>query len=166
MQGIKISLYLTAFTISNLLVHHFGETGLIITALFFIPFDFVMRCDFQEQYDGRSFIFLMTILVVMASTITIAINHDAQDIAMASVGGFVTAQITAAIFYRRFITRPLWFKVNGSDLVGIVFDSIIFQLIAFHGLNGTITISQVAMKFVGGLFWYWVLFKKYKLFQR
>ena len=136
---------------------------MIFTALFLIPFDFVMRCIFHETWKGWKLIRNMSGLVFGASLITMIINWNSLPIALGSMFGFIAAQIGAGIFYQKFIKSSTFFKVNGSDLVGIVMDSIVFQLVAFSVINFEVTISQILLKFVGGLFWYWLLFKKLKM---
>ena len=163
MQVIKISIYLFAFVLSNFIVLWFGANGLIFTALFLIPFDFAMRCLFHETWKGKELVFKLGALVLTASALTFLINQDALKIAIASSIGFISAQIFAGVFYQFFINRNYFIKVNGSDVIGILVDSIIFQLIAFSVLVPKITISQILLKIVGGLFWYWIIFVKLKL---
>lgn len=162
MQALKISLYLSAFTLANFIVLWFGKEGLIFTALFLIPFDFVMRCMFHEQWKGAELVLKLGALVAVSSLITYLINQDAQLIALASVGGFVTAQVMAGLFYQRAIKKSYFVKVNGSDAIGIVFDSVVFQVIAFGYITPEITLSQTVLKIIGGFFWYWVIFVKLK----
>jgi len=166
MQALKISLYLAAFTLANFIVLWYGKTGLIFTAIFLIPFDFVLRCLFHEQWKGAELILKLGALVAVSSLITYAINADTANIAMASVGGFISAQIVAGLFYQRFINSSYFVKVNGSDALAIVFDSVVFQLIAFGSITPLITGSQTALKMLGGLFWYWVIFVKFGKYVR
>lgn len=163
MQVLKISLYLFAFVLSNFIVLWFGAQGLIFTALFLIPFDFVMRCMFHEQWKGVELIIKLGALVMVASLLTYLINAQSENIALGSMFGFISAQIVAGLFYQLVIKKSYLLKVNGSDLVGIIFDSIVFQLVAFNFINLQISISQILLKFFGGLFWYWILFEKIKL---
>jgi uncharacterized PurR-regulated membrane protein YhhQ (DUF165 family) len=163
MQVIKISLYLLAFVLSNFIVLCFGAKGLIFTALFLIPFDFVMRCMFHETWKGLELILKLGLIVVIASLITFAINSTSLNIAFGSVAGFILAQFFAGIFYQIFINKSYFIKVNGSDAIGILVDSIVFQFIAFKIIDYKITASQFVLKLLGGLFWYWVIFKKLKL---
>lgn len=162
MQVIKISIYLLAFMLSNFIVLHFGSTGLIFTALFLIPFDFVMRCIFHETWQGKELILKLGALVLTASLLTFLINHDTLNISIASSCGFISAQIVAGIFYQFFINKSYFIKVNGSDAIGILIDSLIFQLIAFSVILPEITLYQFLLKITGGLFWYWILFVKLK----
>jgi len=162
-QVAKISIYLTAFVLSNLIVLYFGAVGLIFTALFLIPFDFVMRCLFHETWKGFELIVKMMLLVIAAGVITYLINYQSKEIAIASIIGFTGAQITAGMFYQLALNKNFFVKVNGSDAVGIMFDSIAFQLFAFGVIDWKVFVSQFALKIVGGLFWYYVIFVKFKL---
>lgn len=163
MQVLKISIYLLAFVLSNFIVLWFGNIGLIFTALFLIPFDFVMRCIFHETWKGFELITKMMLLVIVAGIITYLINYESKKIAIASIVGFAGAQITAGMFYQLVINKSYFVKVNGSDAVGIMFDSICFQLIAFGLISWQIFVSQFTLKVLGGLLWYWIIFVKLKL---
>ena len=163
MLGIKISIYLFAFILANYVVIWYGASGLIFTALFLVPFDFVMRCVFHETMKGIKLFIFLTLLISSASLITYLINENSTNIAIGSAIGFASAQLLSGVFYQIFIKRSFFVKVNGSDLIGIITDSIIFQLIAFSSINMSVTISQILMKLIGGLFWYWVFFKKLKI---
>jgi len=166
MQVIKISIYLLAFVLANFIVLWFGASGLIFTALLLIPFDFVMRCLFHETWKGIELILKLGTLVIVASILTYLINSNAKNIAFGSAGGFISAQIISGIFYQLFINKSYFIKVNGSDAVGILVDSIVFQLIAFSIINFEITITQFLLKILGGLFWYWIIFVKLKLHKK
>lgn len=161
--AVKISLYLLAFVLANMLVVWFGSYGLIVTALFLIPFDFVMRCSFHETWSGWELLGKLGGLVLTSSVITYLINIEYLNIALASAFGFLTAQTFASIFYEMFKKKSFLFKVNGSDVIGIIADSIVFQYIAFGAFDFYVFIGQFFLKVVGGLFWYWVIFEKYKL---
>jgi uncharacterized PurR-regulated membrane protein YhhQ (DUF165 family) len=163
MQVIKISLYLLAFVLANFIILWFGPKGLIFTSLFLIPFDFVIRCMFHEQWKGKELIIKLGLLVLIASIITYVINKNSLNIALGSCFGFIMAQIFAGIFYQAFIKESYFIKVNGSDFIGIIVDSIVFQTIAFNFVDIKISISQILLKVLGGLFWYWIIFKKLKL---
>lgn len=166
MQVIKISLYLLAFIFSNFIVLWFGARGLIFTALFLIPFDFVIRCLFHEQWKGKELIVKLGSLVAIASLFTYLINQEAKNIALGSMFGFISAQIIAGVFYQINIKQSYFLKVNGSDVLAIISDSIVFQLVAFSFINFDITLSQTILKIVGGLFWYWIIFNKLKLQEK
>lgn len=162
MQAIRISVYLLAFTLSNLIVQHLGAQGLIITALLLIPFDFVMRCVFHEQWSGIGLIIKLGALTVAAGFITYLINKESINVVMGSIAGYTGAQITAGIAYQILINKSYLAKVNLSDVVAIVSDSILFQLVAFSEIDQKITLSQILLKIIGGLFWYYIIFRVIK----
>jgi queuosine precursor transporter len=166
MQAVKISIYLVAFILANFIVLHFGANGLIFTALFLIPFDFVMRCLFHETWQGKELIIKLGSLVIIASVITFFINQNALNIALGSSAGFIAAQLAAGVFYQLVIKKSYFVKVNGSDAVGILMDSIFFQLVAFGEISMLVLASQFILKITGGLFWYWIIFVKLKLQEK
>jgi uncharacterized PurR-regulated membrane protein YhhQ (DUF165 family) len=163
---LKIIIYLAAFVLANLIVLWYGKYGLIFTALFLIPFDFVMRCLFHEKWKGKELILKLGGLIIVASVLTYFINSGSKNIAIASAVGFISAQIIAGIFYQLTIKKSYFIKVNGSDFFGIIVDSLLFQLIAFSIIDLNITISQTILKIIGGLFWYWLFFVKLKLQEK
>jgi hypothetical protein len=160
MLALKISLYLFAIIISNFVVHWMGSQGLIFTALFLIPFDYVMRCYFHEKWSGKELILKLGSITILGSLLTFAFNQDTLNIAIGSSVSFFSAQIMAGLFYRINLKRSYFVKVNGSDLIAIIVDSLIFQMIAFQNIDLDIFYSQVFLKFIGGLFWYSILFRK------
>ena len=140
-----------------------GAKGLWFSSFFLIPFDFVLRSFFHEKWSKSQLIFRLFILTISAAIITVIINRSAINIALASVAGFTSAQIGAGVFYQIYKQRSWFFKVNLSDLVAIIFDSIIFQWVAFSIIAPYITLGQIVVKFSGGLLWYFILFKLCKI---
>lgn len=160
-QAMRVIAYMIAIVLANLLVLYLGALGLVFTALFLIPFDFVLRCTFHESLKGWRLILFFFVLVCVASIITYGINANAKAIALGSIGGLVSATIASSIFYQLNIKRKAIVKVNGSDIVAIICDTIVFQLLAFGVVDWNVTAGQVLMKAAGGFFWYWILFVKY-----
>lgn len=162
-----LSLYLLSFVGANLLVKHFGAYGLWFSSFLLIPFDFVCRCLLHEKWKGLKLIFNLLLLTAASGAITYLINRHAINIALGSLAGFSASQLGAGIFYQWLKQSKNWFfKVNISDLIAIVCDSLVFQYIAFDKLVIPVTIGQVAIKFAGGLMWYYILFKKIKIQNR
>lgn len=153
--------FLTAFIGANLLVKHYGAFGLIVASAILIPFDLVIRCVIHELYSGWKLFCILFGLTLCAALVTVWIYPEAINIAKGSIAGFVAAQITAGIFYQTVKRRSKSYllKVNMSDLVAVIFDSIVFQLIAFGILIPFVTLGQIGIKFVGGLLWYFILFE-------
>ena len=157
--------YLLALILANLVVKHFGAEGLWFTAFFLIPFDFVSRCFFHETWKGLDLIFKLILLTFISGLITIGINFDAVNIALGSFIGIIAAQLGAGIFYQLNIKKGYFLKVNGSDIIAITLDSIFFQLVAFSLIEWRVTLGQIIVKFLGGLMWYFILFKWLKVIK-
>lgn len=160
-SAIFIPVYLAAFVAANLLVNHFGAYGLWFSSFFLIPFDFVCRCLFHESWQGKRLIINLSCLTILAGCLTFLINNSALYIALASFSGFTAAQISAGIFYQMNKSKSWFYKVNVSDLIAIVFDSIVFQLVAFSSIAPGVTLGQIVIKFLGGLMWYFILKNKF-----
>jgi len=111
-------------------------------------------------------IFKMGGLVLTASLLTYIVNQDSLQIAIASSVSFCGAQIVAGLFYQSVKKKSRLLKVNGSDAVGVLTDSIIFQLVAFSAISLPITASQFLLKVVGGLIWYYILIEKMNLIPK
>mgnify|MGYP000904864287 FL=1 len=164
--ALKISAYIGALVAANYVVHLYGPTGLLFTAFLLIPFDFVIRCLLHETWKGLGLVVRMAGLIVAAGTITYLTNPATGSIALASVCAFSTAQVVAGLFYQATIKQRPLIKVNGSDLVGIVADSTVFQWVAFGSWSGMLTLEQSALKFAGGLLWYWIIFNLFGYAKR
>lgn len=160
-----IFLFLFAFVAANLIVKHFGAPGLIIASFVLIPFDFVCRCIIHEKLKGLQLLVTLSALTLAAALITYAINQDALNVALGSIAGFTAAQVFAGGFYQVLKRRTdnWFFKVNLSDLIAIVFDSIAFQIVAFKQFNPYVMMAQIGIKIAGGLLWYWIIFRKIRL---
>lgn len=157
-----IAFYLIALVAANLIVKHFGPPGLWFSSALLIPFDFVCRAIFHETWKGKNLVINLLLLTIVSGIITFALNHEALNIAMASFSGIVAVQIFAGIFYQAFLKKSYFFKVNLSDIVAIIVDSIVFQLVAFGAVNFEVTGGQMLIKAIGGLFWFFIIFKLFK----
>lgn len=160
---VLISFYLISIIGANLLIKSFGAYALLFNSFFLIPFDFVVRCILHEKYANSNLVVKLFLLTFIACIITYALNKDAEYIAIASILAFTSAQIGAGIFYQLSKKKSYFFKVNISDLFAICFDSIVFQLYAFDRIQVSIVFWQIVVKFLGGLMWYFILFKYFKI---
>lgn len=147
-------------------VQHFGAYALWASSFAIIPFDFIVRCILHEKWKGQELISKFFLLTFIACLITYFINKDAHNIAFASIIGFTSAQLTAGFYYQLNKGKSIFNKVNISDLIAIAADSIVFQFIAFSYLNPLITLGQIAVKFFGGLLWYYILFKRLRIHEK
>lgn len=163
LNKIFIPIYLAAFVAANLIVNHCGAYGLWFSSALLIPFDFVCRCIFHETWKGYRLILNLATLTIVSGIITFIVNYQALDIAIASFCGFTAAQIGAGIFYQSNKKASWFYKVNASDLIAIIFDSAVFQIVAFGVMKLDIIGGQIFIKFLGGVLWYLILFKLIKI---
>jgi uncharacterized PurR-regulated membrane protein YhhQ (DUF165 family) len=158
-----ILLYFISIISANLLIQFFGVYALLASSFILIPFDFVIRCILHEKWKGKQLIIRLFLLTFLACITTYVINQKSEDIALASILGFTSAQVIAGIFYQINKSRSWFMKVNISDLLAIIFDSIVFQLTAFSHINPLVIFFQINIKFAGGLLWFFILFKFFKI---
>lgn len=166
MKRVLILLYLMAIVGANYIAFFVGQWGLVITASLLIPFDFVLRAYFHETWTGRRLLRNLTLLIGSGALLTLVINVETLHIAVGSFLGFTLAGLSASLFYQSTIESGYFYKVNGSDLVAIVVDSFVFQYVAFSDVSLPVMVSQITMKFLGGLMWYWVLFVRVRVQER
>ena len=150
--------YLISIVFGNLLVFWLGRWGILLTSFIFIPFDFVIRCYIHEKFRQKKLYLILFGIISAGGLLTFACNYNAGPIAIASVVGFALAGISGSIFYQNTIKKHTFLKVNGSDLLAIVVDSITFQIIAFGSINVGIITLQILIKAAGGFLWYYILF--------
>ena len=158
-----IGFYILSIILANNIAFWVGQWGLVITALLLIPFDFVIRAFFHEKWKGFRLWQNLTILIITGGVLSFLFNYEMLKIAIGSSLAFILAGFGASIFYQSSIKEKYWYKVNGSDLVAIIIDSFIFQWIAFSDISFLVMASQISMKFIGGLGWYFLLFEKLKI---
>lgn len=160
---IFVSLYFAALIASNLIVQALGPIGIWIASFFLIPFDFICRCIFHETWGGWKLIRNLLALTIASAVVTIALNHEAFSIALASVCAIISVQIFAGIIYQIFKKKDYLIKVNLADLAAVIVDSIVFQLVAFSVFDWHITVGQIVIKAAGGFLWYFIIFRLIKL---
>lgn len=165
-KSILILAYVAAIVLANLLVHRMGPVGLWVSSFTLIPFDFVLRSYFHETWTGKTLWLRLGGLIGLSALVTYLANPQAENIALASACGFVVAGVAASFFYQWTIHRTSMIKVNGSDVVAVLVDSVVFQLIAFGTFSVAITGGQFAAKALGGLFFWWLLFDRLKIDQK
>lgn len=163
---ITFALFLISIILGNLLVHELGRWGVLITSFVFIPFDFVIRCYIHELYTGKKLYVILFSIICLGALATYITNHDAKNIAIGSVSGFAIASLAGSLFYQLSLKQIPLIKVNGSDIIALIVDSIIFQLIAFGSIVWAVTSWQIAVKILGGLLWYYILINKFNLINK
>src|ERR1051326_582878 len=149
-----IVLYLVAIVLANLSVTQFGPGVAVLNAFLFIGLDLTTRDRLHEKWQGHNLWPRMLTLIAAGSFLSYALNQNAGPIALASLVAFLLSGLADAGVYSLLHNRPYWQKVNGSNVVSALVDSLVFPVLAFGWppLWGVI-LGQFAAKVVGGWVW-------------
>ena len=147
-----VILYLSAIVTANLLILEFGPAASIYNAFFLIGLDLSLRDFLHEQWQ-QNLKRNMGLLICSGSLLTILLNLEALQIAMASAVAFGISASLDAFVFQRLQEKGYLLKSNASNAVGSLTDSIIFPVLAFGGFPVLIIAGQFAAKFVGGFLW-------------
>jgi hypothetical protein len=153
-----ITLYLIAIVAANLLVAQFGPAVTIFNAFAFIGLDLSTRDSLHERWQGRNLWLKMALLIGAGSVLSALLNWQAAPIALASFVAFAAAGITDTLVYQLLGDKSRLVKMNGSNVVSVAVDSVLFPLLAF-GLPLLLPImaGQFVAKVVGGFVWSLIL---------
>lgn len=152
-----IGMYLAAIVGANLLVAALGPAVTIPCAFVFIALDLTTRDRLHDAWHGRGLVWKMAALITAGSALSYALNASAGPIALASFVAFAVSAALDALTYQVLHKRAYLVKVNGSNLVSALADSIIFPTLAFGGLLPWLVLGQFAAKVLGGVVWAWLL---------
>lgn len=153
-EAAMIALFLSAIVAANLAVTHWGQVALPFTAFLLIPFDLVTRDALHEVWEDRGTLEArMAGLIVAGAILTVALNTDAMRVALASCVAFTLATTANTIGFARLKRRGRFVRMNASNAVASVLDSIAFPLVAFGwaGTSWSLSATQAGSKFAGGL---------------
>jgi hypothetical protein len=155
-----ITLYLVAIIVANLVTAYFGPNVSIINAFLFIGLDLTSRDRLHEVWHNNGLLWKMALLIATGSAISWFLNRNAGPVALASFAAFGAAAVADTLVYQWLNKRPYLVKVNGSNIVSSLVDSMVFPTLAFGGFTLWITAGQFAAKFVGGFIWSLILRKR------
>lgn len=148
-------LYLSAIVAANLLTARLGPWVTPINALLFIGLDLTAKDHLQYRWG---FGWRLFALIGGGSLLTVLFSLGAWRIAAASFVAFAVSGLADALVFERLKRRGWLVRVNGSNIAGAVFDSVLFLGLAFGwplpwGAVGL----QVLAKIAGGAVWCWLL---------
>jgi len=146
-------IYLLAIVTANLTLLYFGPIAAIYNAFILIGLDLSLRDRLHEEWGGNQLWLRMGALILTGSTITVLLNLDAMQIAIASAVAFGVASLGDALVYHLLKRKHYLLKANGSNVVGSALDSLIFPTLAFGVLMPEIVLGQFAAKFIGAALW-------------
>lgn len=146
-----VSLFLTAIILANLVIANFGQWALPITALLLIPIDLVVRDVLHERWHCSKLEVKMCLLIITGSLLTTLMNRHTINIAVASCIAFFCASTVNYITYTALYKKARLIKMNVSNGLAAVVDSLVFPAIAFSVLDPLLSATQAFAKIFGGL---------------
>ena len=158
-ESIVIGGYLGAAVAANITVQYFGPAAMPIIAFVMIGLDLTSRDYLHEVWQGKRLGWKMLALIGGGSVPTYLVNHDAERIAWASFLAFACAGATDAVTYALLKGRARRLKVNGSNMVSALVDSMVFPAVAFGLFNFKTVALQYVAKVAGGWVWSIILEK-------
>lgn len=151
--------YIAGITLANLAIVWFGPWATPINSFILIAFTFIARDALHELWRGSTmFPIRMLAMIVSAGVISYLINPDAGRIAIASAAAFIISESIDWSAYIALDKQPWLIRSNGSNVAGVLADSILFPLLAFGNIEPILVIigAQFFAKLGGGFFWSFV----------
>lgn len=145
--------YLGAVIAANGLVTVFGQIALPLTAFVLIAFDLLARDVLHEKWRGRSLWPNMFLLVSAGSFLSYASAIASPRVSLASAVSFMVMGLTDVFIYWLLDNHPKVIKMNGSNLISAIVDSLLFPTLAFGMIIPWMSLAQAISKFTGGFLW-------------
>ena len=160
---ISVGIYLGAIVLANFMILWFGPAVSVLNAFLLIGLDLTLRDTLHDAWR-EGLVWKMGLLILAGSGITVLLNLEAMQIAVASAVAFGVAAAGDALVYQKMRNRIFLFRSNGSNIAGSALDSMIFPLMAFGLFPGVhwIILGQFVAKVAGGGIWSWILWKVWK----
>ncbi len=144
---------MVAAVAANITVQYFGPAAMPIIAFVMIGLDLTSRDYLHEAWQGKHLGWKMVALIGGGSVLTYLVNQEAKRIAWASFVAFASAGVTDAVTYALLKGKARRLKVNGSNIVSALVDSVVFPAAAFGIFDIKIISVQYAAKVGGGWAW-------------
>lgn len=153
--------YLAAIVVANLTTAHWGADWSILNAFLLVGLVLTTRDRLNDAW-GANRVRNMAALILAGSgisylaAITLTPSSTPHElvakIALASCVAFAASESLDWITYRALRARPWLERATSSNVVGAIFDSVIFVSIAF-GFDLYIVVAQIGAKVAGGYLW-------------
>lgn len=156
-EKILILIYLVAIIIANNLITFFGPSLSIVTAFVFIGLDLTVRDLLHDKWGDNNLWVKMVSLILIGSLLSMIVNYDSKNIAIASFFAFFLSGLVDTIIYQLLKKNSKFYRINGSNIFSSMTDSLVFPILAFgFPVLWFIVIGQFIAKTVGGFVWYFV----------
>lgn len=155
-----LCLYLVAVMAANMTITYLGPGASVATAFLCIGASLTSRDGLHELWNGRGLGWKMASLIGFGSLLSWLLNRNAGQIALASFVSFVASGTLDTIIYAALYKRGRMLKVNGSNIVGAIADSVLFPTLAFGMFMPLIVLGQFVAKVLGGYVWSLILIRR------
>lgn len=156
-NSLVVAAYLLAIVLANLSVAYFGPASLLVNAFLFIGLDLTTRDRLHDAWSGRSLVGRMGLLILAGALISWLLNRNAGPVALASCVAFAASAVADGLAYHRLRKHPRLVRVNGSNTLGALVDSLVFPTLAFGAFEPWLVAGQFLCKVAGGALWGWIL---------
>lgn len=156
---LPVIFYLIAIISANLLLTKFGPSLAILINFLFIGLDLTLRDQLHENWSHNHLILKMGFLILAGSIFSYLINQNSGSVALASFLAFGSASVVDSITYQLLHEKTSLIKINGSNLLAALTDSILFIYIAFGSFLPWIILGMFFSKTIGGFFWSLIIIK-------
>lgn len=152
-----IVLYLAAIIAANLTITYIGPSATWWVGLVCIGLDLTTRDALHERWNGRNLARNMALLIASGSVLSWLMNRNSGPIALASLVSFAAAGSVDAIVYHVLRDRARLLRINGSNILSALVDSLLFPTVAFGAILPGVIAGQFAAKVAGGFLWSLIL---------
>lgn len=152
-----VVLYLIPIVAANLLLAAFGPLADLPVGFACIGLNMLLRDRLHEAWAGRGLPLRMGALILSGSLLAAIANTDALRIGLASFCAFAVAGTADALVYHALRSRSPAVRMNGSNVVSALLDSLVFLTVAFGSWMPGVVALASANKVIGGLVWSFVL---------
>lgn len=148
-----VMVYLLAIVAANLLAARFGPGVTVLNAFLFIGLDLSTRDQLHARWQGRQLWLRMLVLIASGGLLAFLLGGSGP-IALSSCLAFIAAGSADALVYHALGRHTRLVRINGSNLVGAIVDSLLFPLLTFGWpLSLVIVLGHVLAKVAGGALW-------------
>lgn len=152
-----ILIYIAAICAANLSAATFGIWIMPFNAFFLIGLELVLRDILHHRLTKTQ----MVLVVLVAGVLSLFININSRNIAIASFLAVVASCFVDYVVYSKM--SGSWIKrSNASNIASGFTDSLIFPIVAFGTFIPSVFLLQWAAKFFGGAVWIKIFSKKLK----
>ena len=148
-----ISVYLLAIIVANGLITYFGQIAIPATSFVLISCDMATRDILHEKWRDGFLFSKMTLLILCGSALSYLSSAASAEVTYASTVAFGCSSMVDMATYSLLNKHQKIVKMNGSNLVSGIVDSILFPYLAFGMVIPWLSATQVLAKFSGGFIW-------------